>query len=119
GPGKLLPCEQHGEVAYSVTAINEDINRVNISWGEQPNSGYGLSIDKIEFEGTIATVHYTRHYPDPDMMYLQVITYPKASTYVDSKYEIKLKDDTKEKAIEKPGFEGKGGGISGSLGEEK
>lgn len=90
-------CEQHGEVYVSVSPVHDDVNKVHISWGQQPNSGYGLSIDKVEFSGTIATVHYTRHYPEPDRMYLQVITYPQATTYVDRKYELEWQDDTGDK----------------------
>lgn len=78
------------EVTVNVSEVNEGIQEVTISWGEKPTSGYGIAIDYIDFDHVhqIANVHYTLHYPDEDRMYLQVITYPTASTYVSSLYDV-------------------------------
>jgi hypothetical protein len=79
------------EVTYVVEAVNSEINKVTLSWGEQPNPGYGLSVASILFkDGNIAEIQYSLHYPLPDRMYPQVITTPTAVTYVPSAYDVQL-----------------------------
>lgn len=90
---KMQPIEQPSElpvpddVELIVSNVNEDIQKVTVSWGEKPNSGYGITIDQIQFEEDKAIVYYSLHYPEPDKMYLQVITEPKAETYISSQYK--------------------------------
>lgn len=80
------------DVQILVEKINDDVNKVTVSWGEKPNPGYGITIDRVEFnEDGTASVVYSTHYPDPDRMYPQVITEPKAVTYVAAQYEAVLK----------------------------
>jgi hypothetical protein len=80
------------DVLISVEKINDQVNKVTVSWGEKPNSGYRITIDRIEFnEDSTASIVYTTHNPDPDQMYAQVITEPKAVTYVAAEYKPVLK----------------------------
>lgn len=84
--------ESDGTVSFEVTRVTEDVNKVTVSWGEQPHPGYGISVAGIEFshEDMIATVYYKLSYPDPERMYPQVIVYPKAVTYIPSEYQVKI-----------------------------
>jgi len=76
-------------VEVSVESIHEEVNKVTLSWGEKPTSGYAIKIEAIEFRADqTAVVKYSLHVPDPDQMVLQVITYPTAVTYVPSSYDV-------------------------------
>jgi hypothetical protein len=76
------------EVEMTVEPVNEEVNKVTLSWGSQPNPGYQLTVHKVEFDGNgHATIFYQLHYPDPDMMYIQMIVEPKAEVYVASTYK--------------------------------
>lgn len=75
------------DVQILVEKVNEDVNKVTAVWAEMPNPGYGITIDRVEFnEDGTASVVYSKHDPDPDRMYPQVITEGKAVTYVASSY---------------------------------
>lgn len=75
------------DVRLNVEKVNDDINKVTISWGEKPNTGYGITIDRVEFGADgHASIVYSLHYPNPDTLYAQVITEPKAVTYIASTY---------------------------------
>jgi hypothetical protein len=80
------------DVMIHVEKIDVHVNKVTVSWGEKPNPGYRITIDRIEFnEDSTASIVYTTHDPDPDQMYAQVITEPKAITYVAAEYKPVLK----------------------------
>jgi hypothetical protein len=84
-----MPEPQPGdEVTMQVEAVNEEVNKVTLSWGTKPSSGYHIEVRSIEFtdEGE-ALIHYELSYPKKDMFYLTVITEPKAVTYVSSAYK--------------------------------
>lgn len=94
-PGGDTPVSNDGlndtsELTYEETAVNEEVKKVTVSWGEKPNSGYRLTIEKIGFADGKATVYVQRHYPEKGKMYLQVITTPTAETFVGSEYEVVL-----------------------------
>lgn len=73
------------KVDMSITAVNNDVQKVTLSWGEKPNPGYGLSIVGVDFVGEdTAVVKYQLRFPEPGQMYTQVIVYPEASVYVGS-----------------------------------
>ena len=81
-------------VTFTVEKINDQVQKVTLSWGEKPHPGYGLSITQITFTGEkTAAVHYKLHTPIPGRMYPQVIVYPTADTYVPAGYEIVLVED--------------------------
>jgi len=81
------------EVAITSTPINAAVNKVVLSRGEKPNSGYQIVINRIVFNGAEAIVHYQLSDPKPGNSYLQVITNPKAETFVGSAYKVLLKKD--------------------------
>jgi hypothetical protein len=81
---KPAPAE---EVQVTVEKVSEEVNKVTLSRGEKPSSGYTIAITGIRFEDDKAYVQYTVTDPKPDMSYLTVITEPKAVTYVSAKYQ--------------------------------
>lgn len=85
------PPTDHGEVTMSVSEVNEEINKVTVSWGEKPNPGYRIAIDRIDFIDNEAVIYYSLHHPDPEKFYIQVITEATATTYVSSDYQPTMK----------------------------
>ncbi|MEI7028360.1 protease complex subunit PrcB family protein [Paenibacillus sp. y28] len=85
----LYKARQLASISLSVETekVSDEVNKVTLSWGSQPNSGYAIQITRIEFNNGQAHIYYTLSYPEPDKMYAQVITYPKAVTYIDSQYK--------------------------------
>lgn len=80
------------DVQIVVEKVNDDVNKVTVIWSEMPNPGYGITIDRVEFnEDGTASVVYSKHDPDPDRMYPQVITKGEAITYLAAQYEAVLK----------------------------
>jgi hypothetical protein len=83
-----LPIPQDGiiveeNVTFVTEKVNEEVNKVTLSWGEQPNAGYRITIEQIVFtDESNAVIKYQLHYPEEDQMYAQVITTPEASVYV-------------------------------------
>lgn len=76
---------ENGEVTATLEPINDEVQKLTLDWGEKGHSGWGISIDRIDFPSHgKAIVHYTLHYPDPDGFYAMVITYPKDSVYLDA-----------------------------------
>lgn len=76
------------DVSLSVTKVNDDVNKVTLTWSNRPHPGYGISVSNIEFtlDGQ-ALISYELHQPDPDKMYPQVISEAKIDTYVASTYK--------------------------------
>ncbi|MFS1513436.1 S-layer homology domain-containing protein [Chengkuizengella sp. SCS-71B] len=70
------------EVTFKVEKVNEEVNKVTLSWGEKPNAGYSIEITSVDFVNNEAVIHYQLHYPVEGMMYAMVITEPKAETYI-------------------------------------
>jgi hypothetical protein len=74
-----------GEIQASTEAVNTNVKKLTLSWGEKPHSGWSIKIEGVDFlSPTSAVIRYSLHYPDPAAMYAQVITEPKASTYLDA-----------------------------------
>ncbi len=90
------PLSIEDDVSYNIEQVNEEVNKVVVDWGAKPHPGYGVAITSITFEADTAIVHYDRMYPDPDKMYLQVISYPQAETFVSSQYTIELEETNTE-----------------------
>lgn len=77
-----------GKVDLAVEKVNDAVNKVTLSWGEKPNSGYTIAIAKIVFTADqTAEIHYKLGTPEKDKAYLQVITYPQADTYLAAGYK--------------------------------
>lgn len=92
----ITPPQPEDDVTMTTEKVNDDIVKVTLSRGEKPHPGYGIQITKIEFRGNEAIIWYTTSEPLPDRMYPQVITEPKVSTYVDSKYSLTMQWDFSE-----------------------
>jgi hypothetical protein len=82
------------EVTFTTTPVNEHVNRVVISRGEKPNSGYQIIVTSIVFpEKGAAVIHYKLTDPAPDHSYLQVITTPTVETFVAADCKVTLQED--------------------------
>lgn len=81
-----------GKVTMSVTKVNEEVNKVTLTWGEMPNPGYRIVVTGIEFtpQGE-AVIAYELREPEPGKMYPQVITEAKVDTFVATSYKPVLK----------------------------
>lgn len=73
------------EVSFTTKAVTDDVQLVTLSWGEQPNPGYRITVSAIEFTSeNSAVIRYQLHTPVPGQMYAQVITKPTAAAYLPS-----------------------------------
>lgn len=76
---------QTGEVTAIAAPISDEVQKITLSWGEQPHPGYSIEITGIDFpKAGSAVIRYALRYPDPDKFYPMVIVTPTASTYVDA-----------------------------------
>jgi len=76
------------DIAVSTEKVNEEVNKITLTWELRPNPGYGMEITGIRFEeGNRAVVLYKLHKPDPDKMYPQVITPAQVSTFIPAGYK--------------------------------
>ncbi|MEF3303861.1 protease complex subunit PrcB family protein [Paenibacillus sp. GYB003] len=86
-PVPKQPVEQPN-IALTVTKVNDDVNKVTLSWGERPNPGYGISVTNIEFrDDGMAVISYALREPEPGKFYPQVISEAKVDTYIASSYK--------------------------------
>lgn len=82
------------KVDHTVTKVNDTVNKVTLSWGEKPNSGYSIAVTQIVFKADqTAEIHYKLGTPEQGKVYLQVITYPQADTYLAAGYKPVLVED--------------------------
>lgn len=81
------------EVSMNISPVNDSVNKVSLSRGSKPNSGYQISISRIVFSKAEAIIHYQLTDPKAGNSYLQVITEPIAETFVSSAYQVVLKKD--------------------------
>lgn len=78
---------QRDDVSMQVEKVNEQVNKVTLSWGTKPNSGYRIEVRSLAFgENGEAVVHYELTVPQPGDAYATVITEPKAVVYIPSQY---------------------------------
>jgi len=81
-------------VTMTSSKVNDEVNKITLSWGEKPNPGYTLTITGIVFlANQTAEIHYKLGTPEKDKMYAQVITTPKADTYLAAGYKPVLVQD--------------------------
>jgi len=77
------------QVTLHVDKVNDQVNKVTLSWGQKPNPGYRIVIKSIHFPGDgTAVIRYQLHKPEPGRMYAQVITEAKAETYLSNEYRV-------------------------------
>jgi hypothetical protein len=75
-------------IKVEVVKTTDEVNKVVLSRGEKPNTGYSIIIDRVEFTAAgEAVIRYTLHDPEPGKMYGQVITTPKAETFISAAYK--------------------------------
>jgi len=90
----VAPQPAAGEVTFQSTPVNDSVNKIVLSRGEKPNSGYQIMITSIVFPAKgQAEIHYKLTDPAPGNSYLQVITTATAETYVAAGYEVSVKED--------------------------
>jgi hypothetical protein len=84
---------KNGAVTFTTTPVNDQVNSVVLSAGSKPTGGYQLQITRIDFTaGNEAIIHYKLTAPAPGSMNIQVITEPKAETFIGAAYKVVLKD---------------------------
>jgi hypothetical protein len=106
-----------GEVALTIDKVNDEVNKVTLSWGEKPNSCYRIAITNIEFvSDSEAIVYYALNYPTEGMMCGQVITHPQAVTYIASQYQVLIRPVNEKDGVTLPG-RSSGIGVTGNTGE--
>ncbi len=97
----LPPIEEpvDSDVKMTVSKVDDEVNKVTVTWGEKPNPGYGISVSKIEFSANgEAYIYYKLHYPEKNKVYPQVITEAKTDTFLSSKFKPVLKKGSNAKS---------------------
>jgi hypothetical protein len=91
-PGDNPPVSEfpNADVSFVTSSVTSAVYQVDVTWKQAPNPGYGIQIDHIDFQGKQALIYYSLHKPAEGTMNAQVLTDLKATTYVDSAYEIQL-----------------------------
>ncbi|MEY9096244.1 hypothetical protein ABH899_004894 [Paenibacillus sp. RC84] len=85
------PSEEEG-VKVIVEKQSDELNKVTLSRGLQPNPGYSITIDRVDYvSDSEAVAYYTLRKPDPDKMYPAVMTEAKASVTVKAGYKVTAK----------------------------
>ncbi|UUZ80988.1 protease complex subunit PrcB family protein [Paenibacillus sp. P26] len=76
------------EVSLTTEKVTDDVYKVVLSRGQKPTTGYSIDVTGIRFEadGT-AVISYTVSDPEPGSINAQMVTEPKAVTYISSKYK--------------------------------
>jgi hypothetical protein len=80
----------NADVSFTATPVTSAVYQVELTWKQAPSPGHSIKIDRIEFQGKQALVYYSLHKPQEGNMSAQVLTDLKASTFVDSTYEVQL-----------------------------
>lgn len=80
------------DLALEVEAVNEDVNAVTVT-AQAPHPGYGIRIASIRFIGEDAVIYTDTIWPDPDMMYPQVLAKVSAVTYIGTEYKPVLAEE--------------------------
>lgn len=75
------------EVRIAIDKVTNEVNKVTLSIGEKPNTGYSIRIVSIDFIDNIATISYQITTPLEEKTYGDAITEPKAVTFLASGYK--------------------------------
>ncbi|NSL85790.1 protease complex subunit PrcB family protein [Chitinophaga sp. Mgbs1] len=82
------------EVTFTSTPVNNKVNSIVISRGSKPNAGYRIAVTGISFtDNKEAVIRYKLIDPAPGDMTAQVITEPKAETYVGKEFKVVLEKE--------------------------
>ncbi|MFM1651161.1 S-layer homology domain-containing protein [Brevibacillus sp. B_LB10_24] len=77
-----------GEVSLTVEKVTEEVNKVVLSRGQKPTTGYSIKVDAIRFtEDGQAIISYSLGDPAPGSMNGEMITEPKAEAYIPANYQ--------------------------------
>lgn len=88
------------EAIVSIEKAADGVNKVSLTVDNLPNPGYALSIDRIEFgKNRTATVYFSVTSPDPNNMYIQVISKSTAITYIPDNYKVVAKHEATSSVI--------------------
>lgn len=75
-------------ITYVSNPVNPNVNSIVVSRGSKPNSGYQIKITGITFsDNGTATIRYKLSDPEPGKSYMQMITEPKAETFIPASYK--------------------------------
>lgn len=81
----------NSDVTMAITPVNDQVNKVVLSAGSKSTGGYQLLITQIDFTPeNEAIVHYKLTEPASGSMNIQVITEPKAETFISAVYKVKI-----------------------------
>lgn len=76
------PDEKWSEPNEDGVSYKMEDNKIILSWGEKPSSGYEINIKSLSRKNGVLTVTYTLREPEPDENTLTVITYPQDSARI-------------------------------------
>ena len=87
-PAPQTPAPVYDKAEVAIVKAADGVNKVSISVNNLPNPGYGLAIQKIEFnKDKTAVIYYSITTPDPDKMYPQVISKATVATFLADDYK--------------------------------
>lgn len=87
-PANQTPAPVYEKAEVAVVKAADGVNKVSLTVNNLPNLGYGLMIQKIEFNKDMtAVIYYTVTQPDPNKMYPQVISKATIVTYLSDVYK--------------------------------
>ena len=77
------------EPTFKERIITSEVKEITIS-ADVPHPGYGIEVNSIYFEGDKAIIEVIPIYPDPDLVYPQVITTSTVKTFISTSYKVEL-----------------------------
>ncbi|MDQ0195548.1 S-layer homology domain-containing protein [Paenibacillus wynnii] len=87
-PANQTPAPVYEKAEVAIVKAADGVNKVSLTVNNLPNPGYGLLIQKIEFnKDKTAVIYYTVTTPDPNKMYPQVISKATVVTYLADDYK--------------------------------
>jgi hypothetical protein len=87
-PNTPAPAPVYDKAEVSVVKAADGVNKVSLTVDNLPNPGYGVAVEKIEFnKDKTAVIYYTITLPDPNKMYPQVISKATVVTYLPDDYK--------------------------------
>lgn len=82
------------EISVQIIPVSQDLNKVTLSRGIKPNSGYSIKIKGIDLtKDNQAIIRYSLQNPEPGHFYAQVMTEPQVTTYIAANYTVTAKQE--------------------------